>query len=60
MNNSSKFPSIHDLSNVGENENVARNNTMQAASNKVPPKPISISSGEESEVKVNVKIDDMA
>ena len=49
-----QFPSMNDLSRLQSTQPV------ESEPAKEPPRPISISSGEESEVKVNVNINDMA
>ena len=52
-----QFPSMNDLSRLQSNIQSVQ---IEPPEVKEPPKPISISSGEESEVKVNVNINDMA
>ena len=58
-----QFPSMNDLSRLQSNiqsVQIEPPEPREPISPKEPPKPISISSGEESEVKVNVNINDMA
>ena len=55
-----QFPSMNDLSRLQSNIQSVQIEPPEVIPFKEPPKPISISSGEESEVKVNVNINDMA
>ena len=54
MNDSSKFPSMHDVSRFPSSLKEKPSNVIKTEDR------ISVSSGEESEVKVNVNINDMS